>query len=148
MPGIRPGIALTTSALAKLTTIWDDKNIDLSSQIRQNLRSIVMSIFLYYCETWTLTAEIERKIQVMEMRSFRRLLSISYKYHITNEEFRRRIQKPLDLTKISKRCRMKWYGHVTRSSGLANTVLQGTVRGGWRRGRENDGKITCGIGKV
>ena len=30
---------------------------------------------------------------------------------------------------------MKWYGHVTRASGLAKTVLQGTVRGGRRRGR-------------
>ena len=31
---------------------------------------------------------------------------------------------------------MKWYGHVTRASGLAKTVLQGTVWGGRRRGRQ------------
>ena len=31
---------------------------------------------------------------------------------------------------------MKWYGHITRASGLAKTVLQGTVRGGRRRGRQ------------
>ena len=30
---------------------------------------------------------------------------------------------------------MKWYGHVKRASELAKTVLQGTVRGGRRRGR-------------
>ena len=29
-----------------------------------------------------------------------------------------------------------WYGHVSRSSGLAKTILQGTVRGGRRRGRQ------------
>ena len=32
---------------------------------------------------------------------------------------------------------MKWYGHITRASGLAETVLQGTVWGGRRRGRQS-----------
>ena len=84
MPEIRSRIAQTIAALTKLKIIWDDKIIDLSSKIRL-LRSLVMSIFLYSCETWTLTAEIERKIQTVEMRSFRHLLGILYKDHITNE---------------------------------------------------------------
>ena len=78
-------IAQTIVALTKLKITWDDKNIDLSSKIRL-LRSLVRSIYLYSCETWTLTAEIERKIQTVEMRSFRCLLGISYKDHITKEE--------------------------------------------------------------
>ena len=39
------------------------------------------------------------------------------------------------LTSVKRR-RPKWYGHVTRSSGLAKTILQGTVQGGRRRGRQ------------
>ena len=35
-----------------------------------------------------------------------------------------------------KRRKLKWFGHVTRSSGLAKTILQGTVQGGRRRGRQ------------
>ena len=35
-----------------------------------------------------------------------------------------------------KRRKLKWHGHVTRSSGLAKTILQGTVQGGRRRGRQ------------
>ena len=31
---------------------------------------------------------------------------------------------------------MLWYGHVSRSSGLAKTILQGTVKGGRREGRQ------------
>ena len=38
--------------------------------------------------------------------------------------------------KIVKRCKLQWYGHVTRSSGLAKTILQGTVKGGRRQGRQ------------
>ena len=41
-----------------------------------------------------------------------------------------------DLLTMVKRCRLKWYGHVYRSSGLAKTILQGTVKGGRRQGRQ------------
>ena len=43
------------------------------------MRTLILSTFLYVCESWTLTAEIERRIQSLEMRSYRRLLNISYK---------------------------------------------------------------------
>ena len=58
---------------------WQEDRPQLKIRL---LRSLVMSICLYSRETWTLTAEIERKIQTVEMRSFRRLLGISYKDHI------------------------------------------------------------------
>ena len=32
--------------------------------------------------------------------------------------------------------RLQWYGHVSRSSRLAKTILQGTVKGERRRGRQ------------
>ena len=41
-----------------------------------------------------------------------------------------------DLLTSAKRHKLKWYGHVTRSSGLAKAILQGTVQGGRRRGRQ------------
>ena len=89
---------------------------------------------------WTLTAETERKIQTMEMRSFRRLLGISYREHITNEEVRSRIRQTIgpykELLTIVKQRKLQWYEHITRSSGLAKTFLQGTVQGGRRRGRQ------------
>ena len=139
-PEILARIGQTTSALTKLKTIWKDKNIALSSKIRL-MRSLVLSIFLYACETWTLTADLERRIQATEMRCFRRLLGISYKDHITNEEVRNRIKQEIgpweDLLTTVKKSKLEWYGHVTRSMGLAKTILQGTVQGGRRRGGQN-----------
>ena len=35
-----------------------------------------------------------------------------------------------DLLIIVKRRKLQWYGHISRSSGLAKTILQGTVKGG------------------
>ena len=41
-----------------------------------------------------------------------------------------------DLLAIVKRCKLQWYGHVSRSSGLAETILEGTAKGGRRQGRQ------------
>ena len=103
------------------------------------MRSLVTSIFLYACESWTLTAELQRRILAMEMRCYRKILHISFKDHVTNEEVRAKIQQAIgpheDLTTV-KRCKLHWYGHVSRSSGLVDTILQGTVKGGRRQGRQ------------
>ena len=41
-----------------------------------------------------------------------------------------------DLLTIVKRRKLQWCGHVSRSSGLAKTILQGTLKGGRRQGRQ------------
>ena len=61
-PEILSRIAQTTAALTRLKPVWIDKSISLSSKIRL-LRSLVTSIFLYACESWTLTAEHKRIIK-------------------------------------------------------------------------------------
>ena len=99
--------------------------------------SLVTSIFLDACESWTLTAELQRRKRAMEMRCYRKILR-SYKDHVTNEEVHAKTQQAFgpyeDLLIIVKRRKLKWYGHVSRSSGLAKTFLQGTVKGGRRQG--------------
>ena len=68
------------------------------------------------------------------------MLDISYKNYVTNKEVRAKIQQAIgprkDLLMIVKRCKLQWYGHVSSSSGLAKTILQGTVKGGRRQGRQ------------
>ena len=84
------------------------------------MRSLVISIFLYACESWTLTAELEKRTQAFEMRCYRRLLKISYKDHVTNEEVRRKIQAAIgeydELLILVKKRKLRWFGHVSRSS--------------------------------
>ena len=102
--------------------------------------SLITSIFLYAYESWTLTAELQRRKQAMEIRCYRKILHISYKDHVTNEEAHAKIQQAIrphkDLLTIVKRCKLQWYGRVSCSSGLAKTILQGTVKGGGRQGRQ------------
>ena len=61
-PEILSRIAQSTAALTRLKPVWIDKSISLSSKTCL-MRSLVISIFLYACESWTLTAELQRRIQ-------------------------------------------------------------------------------------
>ena len=104
------------------------------------MRSLVISIFLYACQSWTLTAELEKRIQAFETRWYRRLMNVSYKDHVTNEDVRRNIQAAIgkydELLTLVKKRKLRWFGHVSRSSGLAKTILQGTVQGKRRKCRQ------------
>ena len=89
------------------------------------MRPLVTSIFLYACESWTLIVELQTGIEAMETRCYSKILHISYKDHVTNEEVRAKIQQAIgphkDLLTIVKRRKLQWYGDVSRSSGLAKT---------------------------
>ena len=108
--GSKPEILSRIAALSRLKIIWRDKNISLASKVKL-MRTLILSTFLYACESWTLTAEIERRIQALKMRCYRRLLNISYKDHVTNEEVRNRIQNATgmhdDLLTIVKKRKLR-----------------------------------------
>ena len=130
-PEVLARIAQTTVAVTKFKPIWRQSNICLGSKAKL-MRSHVLSIYLYARESWTLTAELGKRMQTFEMRCYQRLLNISNKDHGTNEDVHRKIQAAIGkydelLTLIDKR-KLRWFGHVSRSSGLAKVVLQGTVQ--------------------
>ena len=88
-----------------------------------------------------LNSKLTRRIQAVEMRCCRKILHISYEDHVNKDEVRAKIQHAIgpheDLTTV-KRHKLLRYGHVSRSSGLAKTILRGTVKGGRRQSRQRE----------
>ena len=74
------------------------------------------------------------------MVCFRKLLGISYNDHFTNKEVRNAIRHVIgsygDLINIVTEHKLRWYGHTTRSTGLAKMILQGTLQEGRRKDRQ------------
>ena len=133
--------AQTMTALAGLKIILRDKNIRTKHKIRL-MRALVITIFLYACETWTLTAELQRRIQSLEFRCFRKILGISYNGRVTNEHVRKTIIKHIG--RYPGNCKaakteMVW---ARDKIGRPNqSDLQVTVEGSRRRGRPKKGWI-------
>ena len=94
----------------------------------------------------------------MEIRCYRKILRISYKDHVTNEEVRAKIQQAIgpheNLLTIVKRRNLQWYGHVSRSSSLANYLVRHSERGKKTRqteeevGRQHQGMDRPGVHQV
>ena len=84
-PEILSRIAQTTAALIKLKPVWNDRSISVNFKI-QLMHSLVTAIFLYSFESWTLTAELQRRSEALEMRCYHKILHISHKDHVTKEE--------------------------------------------------------------
>ena len=60
-PEILSRTAQTTAALSRMKIIWRDKNISFASKVKL-MRTLILSTFLYACESWPLTAEIESPV--------------------------------------------------------------------------------------
>ena len=68
------------------------------------------------------------------MRCNRKILRILCKDHVS--KIQPAIGQHEDLPTNVERHKLKWYGHVSRSSGLAKIILQSTVKGRRRQGRQ------------
>ena len=152
-PEVLARIAQATAALSSLKKIWRDRNIPRRSKIRL-LRSLVISVFLYACESWTLTADLQRRIQAMEMRCYRRLLNISYTEHITNVEVRKQNRachwtiRRLAYYCQKKKAKMVWpcpQGLLVSQKRSCRVQSKAEGEG---VARESDGKIISRIGLV
>lgn len=120
--------------MTRLASIWKSNAISFQAKVR------LLSTLLYGCESWTLTADTECRIQSFENKCYRRMLNISSREHRTNDYVRQLVtthageQEP-QLSTV-KRQKLTWYGHVTRHTSLSKTILQGTVEGNRGRGRQ------------
>ena len=92
------------------------------------MRALVITSFLYACETWTLIAELQRRIQSLELRCFRKIPGISYnKDRVTNEHVRKTIIRHIKATKAAK-TEMAWardkIGRPNQSNTKGNSRRQ------------------------
>ena len=69
--------------MARLNRVWK-RNSSFQTKF-QLFKSLVVSILLYGCETWTLLADDEKRIQAFETKCLRKVLHISYREHKTND---------------------------------------------------------------
>ena len=121
-------------ALNKKSKLFESNNIDIHLR-KQLAKTYVWSVLLYGCETWCITERDYKRLEAFEMWTYRRILGISWRDHITNEEVLAKIgeRKHLKLTIMERRAR--WIGHVLRHENLLHTVIEGMVEGNNFRGR-------------
>ena len=83
---IRSRISLAKNAFSKRYKLLTNKNISLKTRLRRLTKCYVWSLLTYACDTWTLSKQMEAKIEAFEMWSYRRIMRISSKEMKSNAE--------------------------------------------------------------
>ena len=114
-------LLLASTALGKLQQVWCDKDITLSSKLRL-LNALVYPVLLYGSEIWTIKKNDLKKLVAFEMRCYRKVLNITWKDKIRNEDVLLRISsckiKPKRILARITELHLSWFGHVCRMSNM------------------------------
>ena len=131
---IRSRIEIARGNFLKMKDVLTSTSLTLKTRKRL-VKCYIMSTFLYSAETWTLTTEMENKINAFEMWIYRRMLKISYQDHVTNEDVLKRMKETPHLLKEIKRRKIQYLGHIIRGNEIQKDLVEGKVEGTRKRGR-------------
>ena len=121
---------MTLSRLTK--RVWS--NNKLSDHTKVNVyKACVISTLLYGCESWTMRAHQEKRLNVFHMCCLRRILGITWQDKMTNKVVLEKAGIPSLYTLLKQR-RMQWPGHVTRMKDgrIPKNLLYGELATGKR----------------
>ena len=127
---IRRRIGLARTTMKKLT------HVILNTKIRL-VNTLIFSIFLYGCESWTIRKKERKKIDALELWCWRKLLKISWMDKITNANVLAQIQLVISLEGKVNKQKLSYFGHIMRSKdSLEKSILVGKCEGKRKRGRQ------------
>ena len=132
---IKKRIATAKDAFQKLSLILKNRNISMTTKFRV-LKTYVWSTLTYGCECWTITSDIEKKIEAAEMWFIRRMLRISWTEKKPNVNVLREGNVQRSLLKTIRKRQVEFLGHVCRRRGLEFLSFTGKVEGNCDRGKQ------------
>ena len=122
------------AAMARQNRIWRCNTINFESKFNF-YKSLVTSILLHNCETWTLLADSGRGKKdpgfqnQMPEETFRYfLLGAQDQRLMCAEQISLLVGPHEPLLATVKRQKLAWFGHVTRHDSFSKTVLQAPLR--------------------
>ena len=100
-------------SMADLSKTWKGHGVSITTKMRLN-RALIQPIAIYGCESWTLTASVEKKLLTYEMAALRSILGVRKLDKIRNKEIRRRLGCTNTLVQLVCVRQHKWLRHVLR----------------------------------
>ena len=133
---LRKRLSLGRTAMTKLKPIMKKHDVSLNTKV-MIVTSMVFPVVLYRAESWTLNLQLKRKLNAFELWCWRRVLHITWKDKVTNEEVIRRISPKITLEATALKQKLTYFGHVMRSkNGMGRDIMLGKTEGKRRRGRQ------------
>ena len=132
---IKRRIAIGRAAMMNMRKIWVDDNIRINTKTRL-VKALIFPIVTYGAESWVMNRADRKKIDSFELWCWRRMLQISWKDRVTNEQVIQQIRPGETLESVIIRMFIRYGGHVLRRDGsMEKDLMTGMVEGQRGRGR-------------
>ncbi|GFO42822.1 craniofacial development protein 2 [Plakobranchus ocellatus] len=125
----------------KMKTILTNKHISMETRKRA-LQCYIEPVLMYGCEAWTISKQIQYKLEATEMWFLRRMLRIHWTAKKTNERVLNEANKRRSLVRTLRKA--TFLGHMMRRGKLEHFVTTGKSEGKRSRGRQRE-KIMDGL---
>ena len=109
---------------------------------KTDIRLTCKPILTYSSESWTVSSQIEERLQVSEMWFCWRMLKTSWAHWMSNELVLRRAETKWTLLMIIRKRHIEFLSHIMRKNGLEELILTGSVDGKRSRGKQREKCIT------
>ena len=129
---IKRRLLLGRKVITNLDSIWKSRDITLPTKVRL-VKAMVFPVVMYGCESWTVKKIERQRIDVFELRCWRRLLRVTWTARRSNQSIVKEISPGCSLEGMMLTLKLQYFGHLMRRvDSLEKTLMLGGV-GGRRR---------------
>ena len=116
--------------------MYSKADITLLTKVRL-VKAMVFPVVMYGCESWTVKFAEHRRIDVFELRCWRRLLRVAWTARRSNQSILKEISPGCSLEGMMLKLKLQYFCHLMRRVDLLEkTLMLGGTGGRRRRGRQ------------
>ena len=98
---------------------------------------MVFPVFMYGCESWTITKAEHQRIDGFQLWCWRRFLRVPWTERISNQLILKEISPGCSLEGLMLNLKLQYFGHLMRrADSLEKTLMLGGIEGRRRRRRQ------------
>ena len=99
------------------------------------VKATVFPVVMYGCETWTIKKAEHQRIDVLELRCWRRLLRVPWTARRSNQSILKEISPGCSLEGLMLKLKLQYFGYLMRrADSLEKTLMLGGIGDRRRRG--------------
>ena len=120
--------------MTNLDSILKSREITLPTNVHL-VKAMVFPVVMYGCESWTVKKAERQRIDVFELRCWRRLLRFPWTARRSNQSILKEISPGCSLEGMMLKLKLRYFGHfMRRVDSLEKTLMLGGTGGRRRRG--------------
>ena len=108
----------------------------MSTNVRL-VKTMVFSVVMYGCQSWTIKKAESQRIDAFELWCWRRFLRVSWTARRSNQSILKEISPECSLEGLMLKLKLQYLGQfMQRADSLENTLMLGKIEGRRKRGRQ------------